>query len=142
MVRNNAQPITNDLSQFDRDELEERLYVADGLRTDTVTVVASAGVASSEFEDSISATDFAIVIGPEGARGVDKAATDDLVAVKVTKSTGNKYVIDLTPMDKVSNVGVAKSQAIKIYPKDKFGATSLEAWDIYGDVQHTAARPG
>ena len=128
VVRNNARPTTNDLSQFDRDELEERLYVADGLRTDPVTVVASAGVVSSEFEDSISATDFAIVIGPEGAHGVDKAATDDLVIVKVKKTTGNRYVIDLTPKDKVLNVGVAKSQAIKIYPKDKFGATSLEAW--------------
>ena len=121
VVRNNARPTTNDLSQFDKDELEERLYVADGPRTDTVTVVTTAGVTSSEFEDSISATDFKVVVGADG----DK---DDLVTVKVTKSTGNKYVIDLTPKPKVLDVDEKKSQAIKIYPKDKFGATSLEAW--------------
>ena len=120
VVRNNDQPTTNDLSQADRDELEKRLYVSDGTRTDTVTVVASAGVTSSEpVEDSI--TDFKVVINETDA------TTDDHVTVKVTKGTGNQYTIDVTP--KATSLGMGM-QKVEIYPKDMFGAPSSEAWEF------------
>ena len=124
VVRNNAQPTTNDLSKADRDELEKRLYVADGPRTDTVTVVASAGGTSTEaLEDSIA--DFKVVVG------TDDKGVDDLVTVSVTKGTGtNKYDIKVTPKPKVLNVDVAKMQPVKIYPKDMFEAPSSEAWEF------------
>ena len=106
---------------MDRDELQKRLYVADGKRTDTVTVVAMPGSTSSEsLTDKIS-DDFKVVVGK------DDAGTDDLVTVKVTKGTGNQYTIDVTPKATSLNKG---PQSVKIYPMDMFGAASSGAWEF------------
>ena len=121
VVRSNAQPTTNDLSKADRDKLEKRLYVADGARTDTVTVVASAGITSSEpVEDTIAGFKVEINDTP--------VTTDDHVTVAVTKGTGtNKYDIKVTPKATSSGMGMQK---VEIYPMDMFGAPSSEAWEF------------
>ena len=125
VVRNNAQPTTNDLSQLDRDKLEKRLYVSESARTDTVTVVAAAGGTSvEEVEDSIDG--FKVVVGK------DDAGVDDKVSVSVTMGTGaNKYDIVVTPnptaKDRLNKGG---KQSVKIYPKDMFGVASSEAWEF------------
>ena len=121
VVRENDRPTTNDLSQLDRDELEMTLYVADGTRTDTVTVVAMPGSTSSEsLTDKIS-DEFKVVVGE------DDDGEDDLVTVKVTKGTGNQYTVDVTPKATSLNKG---PQSVKIYPMDMFGAASSEAWEF------------
>ena len=119
VVRNNARPTTNDLSQLDRTELEKVLYVSDGVRTDTVTVVAFPGGTSSEpVEDSIAS--FKI------AYGAKKTLTSKYVTVSVDKSTiEDQYVIKVTP--KKASLGMG-SEKIMIYPKDMFGAESSEVW--------------
>ena len=132
VVRSNDRPTTNDLSKADIDELEETLYVADGDRTDTVTVKASAGSTSSEtLSDSI--VDFKKVVGK------DDDGKDDLVSVTVIKVTGttHQYDIKLTPKSTSLDKG---PQDVKIYPMDMFGAISSEAWEFKAMFNKTPKR--
>ena len=121
VVRSNALPFTNDLSPAAKEELEKILYVSDGIRTDTITVVANPGSTSSEsLADSIT--------GFEVKYGAKKALTSTLVTVRVAVVT-DKYVISVTPtQDTLTSKD--RSQMVMIYPKDKFETASLEAWEF------------
>ena len=121
VVRRNDQPTTNDLSKADIDELEKKLFVNDGARTDTVTVMVTPGGTSSEpVEDSIAG--FKVVYGAK------KTKTSTKVAVGVANGTAaNQYVITVTPTKASLGEG---SEKIMIYPMDMFGAESRDAWEF------------
>ena len=136
VVRSNDRPTTNDLSQLDRTELQKVLYVADGARTDAVTVVASAGgTSSASLADSI--PKFKVVVG------VDDKGVDDKVSVSVTKGTGtNKYDIVVTPKPTAKDaLDKGGMQPVKIYPEDMFGAASSDAWEFNAMFNTTPKTP-
>ena len=115
VVKDNARPTTNGLSGSDMKKLGDKLYVADGKKSFTVTIVSNAGAADPVDDDIV---DYKVMIG-------DKADdSDDKVDVMVEKDTGNKYVIDVTPK-KGKAMG---TQMVKIYPKDMFGAMVSKPW--------------
>ena len=123
VVKTNAAPTTNGLSKADRDNLQKDLYIADGTKSFTVTIISLPGPASDSFEDAI-VDDYKVEIG-------DKAkTTDDYVIVTVKKGTGNKHVINVTPKSGTNG----KSVDVKVYPKDKFGATPSDAWTFKATI--------
>ena len=124
VVKTNAAPTTNGLSGSDKTKIEMPLFIADGTKPFTVTIVSMAG-AADPVVDSI--VDYAVVIGKENAKkpGVDADPTDDMVSVMVKKDTGNKYVIEVTP--KATAKGM---QPVMIYPKDMFGAMVSKPWEF------------
>ena len=122
VVTTNAAPSTNGLSGSDRKKLEMPLYIAEGPKPFTVTIISSPGAAPG-FDDAI-VDKYMVVVG-------DKAkTTDDYVTVTVKNGTGNNHVINVEP--KAGTNG--KSVDVKIYPMDKFGAMPSAAWKFKATI--------
>ena len=122
VVKANTAPTTTGLNVSDVTELQKKLYIVEGLRSDIITVRSDPGAvtagAAGSVTDSI-VDKFKVVIDKEGA-------ADDLVVVGVKKGTeAHKYVISVTPKPEALN---ADSQTVKIYPMDMFGEMVSKPW--------------
>ena len=118
VVKTNAAPTTSGLNVSDVTELQKKLYIVEGLRSDTITVMSNAGAAAPVTDEIVDK--FRVIVG------TDDKGVDDLVTVTVKKGTeDHKYVIGITPKAEALNKA---SQTIEIYPMDKFGAEVSTPW--------------
>ena len=123
VVQENKAPTSNGLGGSDRKELEKRLYIADGHRTDTITIKTDAVGEGDEI------VDYKYMVGK------DDEGKDDNVDVVVTKGPGNTHIVVVTPKDSTSGVKAlgAPDQMVKIYPKDMFDAEAKKAWTFMAE---------